>query len=139
MDARSPFKQGSTTLEQAFGLNEAAFCATSQLSPDASPGRATLPPSDGSINVFEKQDLTTPVDRAVAAPALKRSRHYSHTSADLRAPPRRFGRSLNKSLPLEVPPNKVQNEQPRPRKRERSSSAERNILPQHHNAALCVC
>lgn len=139
MDAPSPFKQGSTTLEQAFGLKEAAFCAISQLSPDASSERATPPPSDGSMNVFEKQDPTTPMDRAVSAPALKRSRHSSHTSSDLRAPHRRFGRSLDKSLPQKMPHSKVKNEQSRARKRERSSSEERGILPQHHNAALCVC
>lgn len=137
MDATSPFKQGSITLEQAFGLNEADFCATSQPSPDASCGRATSPPSDGSVNVFEKQVPTTPMDRAV--PALKRSRQSSHASTNVGAPPHRFSRSLNKSLAQKISPSKSQNEQSRARKRERSSSEERGILPQHHNAALCVC
>uniref|UniRef100_A0A3Q1HX25 PPM-type phosphatase domain-containing protein n=1 Tax=Anabas testudineus TaxID=64144 RepID=A0A3Q1HX25_ANATE len=125
-DAPAPFKQGSTTLEQALGLYEAAFCAASQLLPDTNSGRATSPPCDGSMNVFEKQDSTTPVDCAVSAPALKRSRHSSHTHSD-----RRPGRSLNKGLPPKI--------RSRGRKRERSSSEERSILPQRHNAALCVC
>ncbi|XP_037604963.1 protein phosphatase 1D-like isoform X1 [Sebastes umbrosus] len=134
----SPFKDSSTALEQAFGLYEAASCAAAQLLPDVDSARATLPPSDGSANVFEKQDSTTQMDCAAAAPAppSKRSRRSPHTPPELRGPPRRPGRSSGESFPRETPRSNVQSEQSR---QTRSSSEESGILPQHRNAALCVC
>ncbi|XP_022072560.1 protein phosphatase 1D-like isoform X1 [Acanthochromis polyacanthus] len=140
-NALSPFKERPTTLEQAFGLYEAAFCATTQLLPDVDSVRATLPPSDGSVNVFEKQEPTTQMDCS-ASPPLKRSRRCSSASPDLKGPHRRLGRSPNKSLSQKTPHGQTPSEQSRQTRaqtRERSSSEERGILPQHHNAALCVC
>lgn len=139
-NAPSPFKERSTTLEQAFGLYEAAFCATAQLLPDVDCVRVTQPPSDGSANVFEKQDSTTQMDPATSAPPLKRSRRSPHIAPKLRAPRRRIGRSPNKSCPSKTPHGKVQNEQSRQtraQKREKSSSEE--VRSQQHKAALCVC
>lgn len=138
LNAPSPFKESSTTLEQAFGLYEATFCATAQLLPDVDSVRATLPASDGPVNVFEKQDSTTQMDCAASAPPLKRSRRSPHTPPELRGPHRRLGRSSNKSFPEETPHSNVQSEQTH-QKGERSSSEEHSILPQHHNSALCVC
>ncbi len=142
MNALSPSKESSTTLEQAFGLYEAAFCATAQLLPDVDSVRATLPPSDGSVNAFETQDSTTQMDCASSAPPLKRSRRSPHSPPELRGPHRRPGRSSNKGFPQKTPHSNVQSEQSRQtraQKRERSSSEERSILSQHHNSALCVC
>ncbi|KAI3373525.1 hypothetical protein L3Q82_022119 [Scortum barcoo] len=141
VSALSPSKDSSTILEQAFGLYEAAFCATAQLLPDVDPVRATLAPSDGSVNVFETQDSTTQMDCAAPAPPpLKRSRRSPHSPPELRGPHRRPGRSSSsKAFPQKTPHSDVQSEQSRQtraQKRERSSSEERGILPQHHNSAL---
>lgn len=135
----SPFKESSMALEQAFGLYEAASCAAAQLLPDVDSVRATLPPSDGSVNDFEKQDSTTQMDRATPAPPLKRSRRSPHTPPELRCPPRRLGWSSNKSFPQKTTHSNVQSESRQTRAQKRSSSEESSILPQHHNAALCVC
>ncbi|CAJ1064280.1 protein phosphatase 1D-like isoform X1 [Xyrichtys novacula] len=136
--APSPFKDTSTALEQAFGLYEAAFCATAQLLPDVDSVRATLPPSDGSVNVFEKQDSTTQMDCVSSSPLppppLKRSRRSPHSQSEPGGPRRRLGRPSNKSVPQETPHSDVQSEQ----SSQRSSSEERSIL-QHRNSALCVC
>lgn len=130
-----PFKDSSTALEQAFGLYEAAFCATAQLLPDVDSVRATLPPSDGSVNVFEKQDSTTQIDcEASPPPPLKRSRCSPHAPPELGGLCRRPGRSSNKSVPQETPDSDAKSDQ----SSQRSSSEERSIL-QHHNSALCVC
>ncbi|XP_029030353.1 protein phosphatase 1D-like [Betta splendens] len=140
VEAPSPFHQGSPALEQAFGLCEAAFCATSLLLPDANSVRAPPPPPDGSANVFEKQDSTTSVDCELSPPSAKRRRHPSYPDPD--APQRRLGRSPSKSLPQKMPRSEAPNEplrHTRAQKGERSSPEERSILPQHHNAALCVC
>lgn len=139
--APSLFNNGSTTLEQAFGLYQAAFSATSQLLPGDNHLRATLSPSDGSANVFEKQDSTTQEDCAVSSPPLKRSRRSSHIP-ELRGPQQWLGRSANKGFPKKMPHSRVQSEQThqtRAQKRERGSAEESGILAQHHNAALCVC
>ncbi|XP_069002930.1 protein phosphatase 1D-like isoform X2 [Embiotoca jacksoni] len=128
VNAPFPFKHSS--LEQAFGLYEAAFCATTQLLPDVDSVRATLPPSDGPVNFFEKQDPSTQMDCAASVPPLKRSR-------------RCLGRPPNKRWDKKKTQNsKTQSEQSRQTRaqsKERSSSEERGILPQQHNAALCVC
>lgn len=143
VSAPSPFKDSSTALEQAFGLYEAAFCATAQLLPDADAVRATLPPSDGSSSVFEKQDSTTQMDCATSAPPLKRSRRSPHTPPELRGPHRRLGRPASgKGFQPETPRSNAQSEQTRQtraQKGERSSSEERGILPQRRTSALCVC
>lgn len=143
VSAPSPFKERSTALEQAFGLYEAAFCATAQLLPDVDSVSAALPPSDGSVNVFEKQDSTTQMDCAAAsAPPLKKSRRSPLTPPELRGPQRRLGRSSNKNFPQETPHSNVQSEQTRQthaQRGERGSSEESSILPQRHNSALCVC
>lgn len=139
-NAPSPFQDSCTTLEQAFGLYEAAFCATAQLLPDIDSVRAPLPPSDGSANVFEKQDSTTQMDCAASAPPSKRFRRSPHTPPELRGPPRRLGRSSNKGLPEETPHSNVQSEQTHKTDNgEKGSSEDCGILPQHHNSALCVC
>lgn len=140
-NAPSPSKERPTTLEQAFGLYEAAFCATTLLLPDVDSVRATVPLSDGSVNVFEKQDPTTQMD-CTPSPPLKRSRRCSNASPELKGPHRRLGRSANNSLSQTTPQSKIPSEQSRQTRaqtRESSSSEERGILPQHHNAALCVC
>uniref|UniRef100_A0A3B5AMQ9 Protein phosphatase 1D-like n=1 Tax=Stegastes partitus TaxID=144197 RepID=A0A3B5AMQ9_9TELE len=140
-NAPSPFKERPTALEQAFGLYEAAFCATTQLLPDVDSVRATLPPAEGSVNVFETQDPTTQMD-CTTSPPLKRSRRCSSASPELKGPARRLGRPPNKSLSQKTPHSKIpseQSRQTRAQNRERSSSEERGILAQHHNAALCVC
>lgn len=142
VNAPSPFKESSTALEQAFGLYEAAFCATAQLLPDVDSVRATLPPSDGSVNVFEKQDSTTQMDCAASTPPLKRSRRSPHAPPERRGPHRRLGQSSSKSFPQETPNNTAQSEptqQSHAQKGERGSSEECSILPQHRNSALCVC
>lgn len=139
MNASSPFKESSTALEQAFGLYEAAFCATAQLLPDVDSVGAALLPSDGSVNVFEKQDSTTQMDCAAPSPPLKRSRRSPHTPPELRGPPRRLGRSSNKSFPQATPHSDEQSESRQTRTQKRSSSEESSVLPQHHSAALCVC
>lgn len=70
--AASPFRDGSTSLEQAFGLYEPAFYA-----------------SDGAASVFEKQDpssaqadCTSPSSPPPPPPPVKRSRseqsHEAH-------------------------------------------------------------
>ncbi|XP_018547527.1 protein phosphatase 1D isoform X1 [Lates calcarifer] len=142
VNAPSPFRESSTSLEQAFGLYEAAFCATAQLLPDIDSVRASQPPSDGSENVFEKQDSTTQMDCGTSAPPLKRSRRSPHTPPELERPHRRLGRPPNKGLPQKTPHSKApseQSHQTRAQKRERSSSEERSVLSEHHNSALCVC
>lgn len=132
VNAPSPFKDSSTALEHAFGLYEAAFCATAQLLPDVDSVRATLPPSEGPVNVFEKQDSTTQMDCVMPAPPpLKRSRHSPFSPAELVGHRGRLSRSSNTNAPQEPPDG----EQPS----QRSSSEDCNILPQHHNSALCVC
>nr|XP_020454764.1 protein phosphatase 1D-like isoform X2 [Monopterus albus] len=142
VNAPSPFKESFTSLEQAIGLYEAAFCATAQLSPNVDSVRATLPPSDGSVNVFEKQDSTTQMDCATSAPPLKRCRLSTDIPPEPPAPSCRVGRSSSKGFPQKTPPSKVRSKQSRrsrAQNRERSSSEESSILSQHHNAALCVC
>lgn len=141
LTAPSPFHESCTTLEQAFGLYEAAFCATAQLLPDVDSVRAPLPSSDGSVNVFEKQDSTTQMDCAASAPPFKRFRRSSHTPPELRGPHRRSGRPSSKGFSQEeLPHSDVQSEQTHETQNaEKSSSEERGILPQRHNSALCVC
>lgn len=140
LNVPSPFKESSTTLEQAFGFYEAAFCATTQLLPDIDSVGDALPPSDDSANVFEKQDSTTQMDCATSPPPIKRSRRCSHVSPELKGPHRRLGRPPNKGLSPKTPRGETENEQSlQTQSRERSSSEERSILSQHHNAALCVC
>ncbi|XP_030602848.1 protein phosphatase 1D-like [Archocentrus centrarchus] len=138
LNVPSPFKESSTTLEQAFGLYEAAFCATTQLLPDIDSVGDALRPPDHSATVFEKQDSTTQMDCATSSPPLKRSRRCSHVSPELRH--RRLGRPPSKSLSPKTPHGETETEQSlQTQSRERSSSEERSILSQHHNAALCVC
>lgn len=142
MSAPSPFRDRSTPLEQAFGLYEAAFCATAQLLPDVDSVRAALPPSDGPVSVFEKQDSTTQMDCAASAPPFKKSRRSPHAPPELRGPHRRLSRSSSKGFPQETPHSNVQSEQTHQthaQRGERGSSEESSILPQRHNSALCVC
>ncbi|XP_035482149.2 protein phosphatase 1D-like isoform X1 [Scophthalmus maximus] len=142
VSAPSGFRQSSTALERAFGLYEAAFCATAQLLPDADSVGVTLPASVGSQKVYEKQASTTQMDRGTSAPQSKRSRRSLHTQPELEGPRRLPGCSPDKGPPQAEPPSKAPSEQSREtraQKRERSSSEERTVLSQHHNAALCVC
>lgn len=142
LDAPCPFKDSSRTLEQAFGLYEATFCATTQLLPDAETVRTTLPPSDGSVNVFEKQDPTTQMDCATSAAPLKRSRRSSHRPHELKGPYCWLGQPPNKSLSQKTVCSKTESEQPLQSHDENtgtSSSEEDGIPPQRHTSALCVC
>lgn len=130
-----PFKDCSTSLGEWFGgWNEAAFCAPAQLVPDAESVRTTLPASDASANVVEKQDSTAEVERDVSAPPAKKSRHCPHTPPGLRGP------CLQPHLSSERVPEEVQDElatQKAAEMGENSSSEEQGILQQH--SALCVC
>ncbi|XP_068572510.1 protein phosphatase 1D-like isoform X1 [Cebidichthys violaceus] len=123
-DAPSPFKDSSTALWRAFGLYEAASGASAQLLPDSDSVRAALPPSDGSVNDFEKQDSATQMDCAAPAPPFKRPRRSLHTPAEPRG---RLSRSSSKSLPQETPDSDVQSERS---SQKTSSSEESSILPQ---------
>lgn len=147
-DAPSPFRDGPTPLEQAFGLYEAAFCATTQPLPDSV--GAALPPADGPLNVFEKQDSTTQMDCAASSPLpppppSKRPRRSPHAPPGLGGPQHR---PPIKGFPPETPHGDVRSEQTLESGAQRgesssssssSSSGERRILPQHHSSALCVC
>lgn len=135
-DVPSPFKDCSTSLENSFGGRyEATFCAPAQLLPDAESVGTTLPTSDTSVNVFEKQhDSTAEVERDVSAPPTKKSRHCPHTPSDLR------GLHLQPHLSSERVSEEAQDEQASQKAAEMgesSSSEEQAILPQH--SALCVC
>lgn len=134
-DVPAPFKDCSTSLEESFGGRyEAAFCAPAQLVPDAESVRTTLPASDASVNVFEKQDSTAEVERDVSAPPAKKSRHCPHTPPELRGP------RLQPHLSSERVPEELQDEQASQKAAkmgEESASEEQGILPQH--SALCVC
>ncbi|KAM4545111.1 protein phosphatase 1D-like [Odontesthes bonariensis] len=137
----APFKDSSRTLEQAFGLYEATFCATTQLLPDADTVRATLPASDGSASIFEKQDPTTQTDCPTPTPPLKRLRGSSHRPPELRGPSRRLGPSPNKSLSQKTFHIEAESEQSlrsHDQNTEPSSSEEDGTQSQHHNSALCV-
>lgn len=139
MNAPSPFNDSSTSLEQAFGLYKAAFCATAQLLPDVDSVGAALPPSEGSANVFEKQDSTTQTDCDASAPPVKRSRRSPHTHPELRGSHCHFCQSSNKRFPQGTHTQSEQAHQTHAQKGERGSSEEHSILPQHHSSALCVC
>ncbi|CAG5877986.1 unnamed protein product [Menidia menidia] len=134
LDAPSPFRESSRTLEQAFGLYEATFCATTQLLPDADAVRAALPPSSAQVSIFEKQDPTTQMDCAPAPPP-KRSRRSSHRPPELRGPYRRI-------LAQKTPGGDTESERslpPREENTETSSSEEGGAQSQHHCSALCAC
>lgn len=80
------------------------------------------------------------MDCATSPPPIKRSRRCSHVSPELKGPHRRLDRPPNKGLSPKTPHGETENEQSlQTQSRERSSSEERSILSQHHNAALCVC
>ena len=134
-DVPPPFKDCSTSLEESFGGRyEAALCATAQLLPDAESARTSLPASDASVNVFEKQDSTAEVQYDVSAPPVKKGRHCPHMAPEIRGP------HLQPHLSPERVPEEVQDEpasQKAAEMDENSSSEEQGILPQH--SALCVC
>uniref|UniRef100_A0A3B5L681 Protein phosphatase, Mg2+/Mn2+ dependent, 1Db n=1 Tax=Xiphophorus couchianus TaxID=32473 RepID=A0A3B5L681_9TELE len=114
LEAPSPFTESSRTLEQAFGLYEAAFCATTQLLPEAD---STLRPADRSTNVFEKQDpSSTQVDCDDSAPPSKKPCRSSSRAPEL------------KDSEQSLQPNNA----------ESGPSEDGGILPQHASA-LCVC
>uniref|UniRef100_A0A1A8DMY2 Protein phosphatase 1D magnesium-dependent, delta isoform b n=1 Tax=Nothobranchius kadleci TaxID=1051664 RepID=A0A1A8DMY2_NOTKA len=134
LDASFPLREPPTTLEQAFGLYEAAFCTTTQLLPDAEP---TLHPSGSSANVFEKQDPTTQMDSAAAARLVKRSHCSLHTHPKLKGPYHRIGRTPNKGFSQNTLHATTGNGHDQ--NTEANSSEEDSILPQHHSSALRVC
>lgn len=137
LNASSPFKESSTTLEQALGLYEAAFSDTAQLLTDDKSDQAALPSSEGSVNVFEKQDLTTPTDCLAPALPFKRLRRCPHaTTTVLRGSRRRIGKGLSQKTPRSKKPSEQSRES---QSRERSLSEESVVLSQHSNSALCVC
>lgn len=139
VNAPSSFKESSRTLEQALGLYEAAFCATAQLLPDVDSVRAMLPPSDGCLTDFEKQDSTTQMECAASTPPLKRYRRSLPATPELRGPHCHLCQSSNKRFPQETDVQSEPNRQTHAQKGERSSSGEHSVLSQHHNSALCVC
>lgn len=98
-NAPSPFTDGSTSLEQAFGLYEPAFYTAAVA-------------SDGSANVFEKQDP-------------------SSAQADCASP--------SSSPPPPPPPVKRSRSDQSHEGQKGDSPEEHSILSQHHNSALCVC
>lgn len=139
LDAPVPYKDSSTPVEQAFGLYKAAFCTTTQLLPDSDP---TPCPSDGSGNVFEKQDSTTQMDSATSAPLGKRSRRSLHRPPGLKGPYHRLGQPPNKSYSQKILNSEKGSEhspQSYDQNIETSSTKEGDILSQHRNSALCVC
>ncbi|XP_017268196.1 protein phosphatase 1D-like isoform X1 [Kryptolebias marmoratus] len=138
LDAPSSFRDSSTPLEQAFCLYEAAFCATTQLLPDADP---TPCPSGAPANVFEKQDPATQMESAASTPAVKRSRRSLHGPPELKACSYHH-RPPNKGFSQKTLHGKKESEQspqPHDQNTETSSAKEGDILPQHHNSALWVC
>ncbi|KAM6907386.1 protein phosphatase 1D-like [Xenentodon cancila] len=137
-NAPSTFKDGSRPLVQAFGLYEAAFCATTQLLPDADSVSVTLPPSDGALNVFEKQDPTTLMECTTSAPALKRRRRASHGTPELKGHCLRPGRSSSQKT-LHSGAESEHSLQSIDQNADASSSEEGGLLQQHQNSALCVC
>lgn len=136
MNAPSLFKDSSPSLEQAFGLYESAFCATAQLSPDADSASGALHPSDGSANVFEKQDSSAQADCAASSPPLKRPRRSLHTPPELSGP---LCQPCNERAAQETQAQSDDTRETHSQKGERDSSEEHGILPKHHNSALCVC
>lgn len=134
----SPVKESSRTLEQAFGLYEATFCATAQLLPEVDSVRAMLPPSESSVTQFEKQDSATHMESAASTPPLKRYRRALPTTPELRGPFCHICQAYNKRFPQETHVQSESNHQTCIQKGERSSSGEHSVLSQHHNSALCV-
>ncbi|XP_076025022.1 protein phosphatase 1D-like isoform X2 [Genypterus blacodes] len=118
--ASSVFGECPTTLRQTVGLWDAAFCANSQ--PDVDTARSTPPPSDGSMNLLEKQDSSSQMDSATSPPLLKR--------------PRRIAQAASEFAAQRTPRRKVQS---RAQQTERSSPVEPDAVPQNHNSAMCVC
>uniref|UniRef100_A0A3B3VQJ1 Protein phosphatase, Mg2+/Mn2+ dependent, 1Db n=1 Tax=Poecilia latipinna TaxID=48699 RepID=A0A3B3VQJ1_9TELE len=137
VEAPSPFTESSRTLEQAFGLYEAAFCATTQLLPEAD---STLRPADRSTNVFEKQDpSSTQAECDDSAPPSKKLCRSSSRAAELKGPSTRLGGSPGKGCSQKKLHGKTDSEQsPQPDDAESGSSEDGGILPQHASA-LCVC
>ncbi|XP_054899327.1 protein phosphatase 1D-like isoform X1 [Poeciliopsis prolifica] len=137
LDPPSPFTESSRTLEQAFGLYEAAFCATTQLLPDAD---STLHPADRSTNGFEKQDpSSTQMDCDDSAPPSKKPCRSSSRAPELKGPNTRLGGSPSKGCLQKKLHGKANIEQSlQPNNAESDPSEDGGILPQHASA-LCVC
>uniref|UniRef100_A0A3B5L685 Protein phosphatase, Mg2+/Mn2+ dependent, 1Db n=1 Tax=Xiphophorus couchianus TaxID=32473 RepID=A0A3B5L685_9TELE len=137
LEAPSPFTESSRTLEQAFGLYEAAFCATTQLLPEAD---STLRPADRSTNVFEKQDpSSTQVDCDDSAPPSKKPCRSSSRAPELKGPNTWLGGSPSKGCSQKKLHGKTDSEQSlQPNNAESGPSEDGGILPQHASA-LCVC
>ncbi|XP_028323246.1 protein phosphatase 1D-like isoform X2 [Gouania willdenowi] len=131
----SPFPgESSTSLERALGLYEASFCASTQLGPNVDS------PADTSVIIFEKQDQTTQTNCLSTPPPPTSKRPcrcpHTHTPVQMKGPPRRRGRQPPKPTPHIKKQSKLSEQTANG---ERGSSEESSILPQQHNAALCVC
>ncbi|XP_061660135.1 protein phosphatase 1D-like isoform X1 [Syngnathoides biaculeatus] len=106
-NASSLLKQRSKTLEQAFGVYEAAFCATAHVLPDVdsagSPDSTLSSPLDGPLNVFQKPDSAIRVDwTSESSSPLKRSQRSPHIGPE----GHQRGQSPDKSLPHKTPRGK---------------------------------
>ncbi|XP_047234188.1 protein phosphatase 1D-like isoform X2 [Girardinichthys multiradiatus] len=137
-EASSPFTQSSQTLEQALGLYEAAFCATTQLLPDTN---STLRPANDSVDVFEKQDPScTQLDCDGSAPPSKKPCRSSPRLPELKGPNTWLGGLPIKGCSQKKLHGKTDREQSlESNDAESGSSEDGGILPQHNTSALCVC
>lgn len=136
LEGPSPFTESSRTLEQAFGMYEAAFCATTQLLPVA---ESALRPANDSQDVFEKQDSSsTQVDCDDSAPPSKKLRRASPRPPELKCP--KLGGSPSKSFSQKKLHGKMDKSGQSPESTGEGSgpSEDGGILPQH-TSALCVC
>ncbi|XP_077403466.1 protein phosphatase, Mg2+/Mn2+ dependent, 1Db isoform X1 [Vanacampus margaritifer] len=124
-NASSLLKQHTKTLEQAFGVYEAAFCATAHVLPGVDSTGATLPP----LNVFQKQDSAVHDRTSESASPLKRSHRSPHAAPE----DGQRGQSPDKSLPHKTPRSKSE-QSCEIHKRESDNTA----VPQQHKAFLCV-
>lgn len=129
-NASSLLKQRTKTLEQAFGVYEAAFCATAHDLPDVDSAGTTPSPLDGPLNVFQKQDSAIHVDRtSESASSLKRSHRTLHITPE----DDQRGKSPDRNLPHKTPRSKSE-QSCEIHKRDNDNTAGR----QQHKAFLCV-
>ncbi|XP_038145129.1 protein phosphatase 1D-like isoform X1 [Cyprinodon tularosa] len=136
-ESPSPFTESSQTLEQAFGLYEAAFCATTQLLPDAS---SPLHPADLSSDVFEKQDpSSTHMDSDCSAPPSKMPCRSCPRPPDFKGANTRLGGLPNKGSSLKKLQGKADSEQSLQSNDAKSGTSEDGGIRPQHTSTLCVC
>ncbi|XP_061608164.1 protein phosphatase, Mg2+/Mn2+ dependent, 1Db isoform X2 [Phyllopteryx taeniolatus] len=129
-NASSLLKQRSKTLEQTFGLYEAAFCATAHVFPDVDSAGAALSPLDGPLNVFQKQDSAIRVDRtSESSSPLKRSQRSPHVGPE----DHQCDQSPDKCLPHKTPRDKSEQ-----LCENHNRESDNTAVQQQHKAFLCV-